>query len=403
MAFAVPSSDLVPVAASPPVRAVLSVEDRDVLRSAALLAEDRFPDGAWGRSFMPPEGEFSHDARTPGAHQGKRALSVTGWAAVALLRVGGPLAQPFASYSRPFMMSSYLPSVGAIGHVHNVQSATPLVQPVSLELANARHTGSVISFLFDVEGPSRVIARALMFLVKEADPDGGWGESHGGGSNTLATSYVVEAISKCLARWDQLVPFLEPDQIDAVRVGAERCLGDALDWLARKQNDDGTWGYMPSATLEANATAYTAHVLAFVPAMTERPYVGDRLKKLLKSQIQEAGGLPLRRGSRDIATPSLMAAFGLRRTQDPDFMALGDDLLARGAGAMWDDALNPVRTMAYTFFLMNHWQTKLRERIGPSIYVGRMLRGFQLSSSSPNPDELLPQAWVNSLAIDSGR
>lgn len=354
LAFAVPVRFARPMLAGPAAPAPASAEEQRVLRAVTFLTGDRFDDGAWGRSFRPPEGAFSADSRAGGDHHaGKRALSVTAWAGGALLAITPAYAYDYVKQSVPFLMSSYIERRGAFGHIHREVSSTPFVMPTEHQIANPRHTASSARLILELDGPSAVVGRALRFLVDSADPDGGWGEGSDLPANTLATAYVCDFLTACAHRRTALAAMFSPGEQTAVFDALDRSLEDGLDWLRRRQQPDGTWLYRPNEPGSPLSPAYTAHVVAFAPEVLARSDVTRRrFTEFVDRQLAEAKGIPDRYGDTASAARTLMVACGLSRSADPGLRELGRSLADAGIAAL--DAtvtVDSAATIANIFYL----------------------------------------------------
>ena len=385
LAFALTVEAMEATTLAPGRAAEATPQDLQLLNSVLYLASDRYHDGAWGRSFMPREGAFSEDARTPGVHTGKRALSITAWAGTALLRLFGSSAHGYVSESRDFVMQTYLATSGAFGHLYKVASPMPFVEPIETELGNPRHTASALSFLLELDGPSRLLARALSYLLRTSDEDGGWGEGLTRLPNTLATAYVLDSLTKSVEKWPQFASFFEPHESDNVLEMAEQRIEEGLHWLARRQQPDGSWSYLATGQDSPFVPAYSAHVLAFAPqVLAASTRVAARVEQFLSRQIDAVGGVPKEVGSTDIATPSLMIAWGLRRA-DPTYWELASSLADAGAAALETGVYNSVATMGHIFLIL--YLAECAPQPAESPMHDELLRIIRAQVSSPRlPD-----------------
>ncbi|MFC7527326.1 trypsin-like peptidase domain-containing protein [Actinoplanes sp. GCM10030250] len=381
LAFGLPGTQLIKAAATALGPRPEETYDKRVLWAVSYVLQDRYDDGAWGRSFIPKEGVFSTDARAPGSHSGKRALSVTSWAALALSRVSAGSADAFAAESLPSIMASYLASCGAFGQLHRTVSATPLVEPNDIEIANPRHTGSALSYLIEIQGASRVVARGLEFLVKTAHADGGWGEAIGGEPNTLATAYVIDAMTKCLLAWPSIESFFDHGTGEKLKSDAEQCVDEALEWLARRQRDDGTWLYRGGEHEDPSyAPAYTAYVVAFAPEVLARSSrVRRRFLRFVEEQVESRGGIPRTVGGEELATSSLMVSYGLRRTGVHDLQQIADDLSAIGVKQL-DVSAGTAGTIASVFFLLDYAARSQEPGSAVTRAATRLINAYRLAT-----------------------
>lgn len=405
LAFAVPARFARSMFYEPIRPPAMSVVEERVLRAITFLTGDRFDDGAWGKSFRPPEGAFSEDNRSGVTHEGKRALSVTAWAGSALLAVAPTYAYDYVKQSIPFLMSSYIEQRGAFGHIHKAVSSTPFVEPTEHQIANPRHTASSARLLLELDGPSAVVARALRFLVTSSDPHGGWGEGPDLDANTLATAYVCSFLNSCLSRRATFASVFSPGEQAAVWDSLERSLEDGLDWLRRRQQDDGSWTYRRNETGSVLSPAYTAHVVAFAPDVLVRSDAARRrFVEFVERQVAEVEGIPDKHGGSASAARTLMVAYGLSKSTDPRLRRFG-----RVLGDLGTDALDAtvtrdsVATIANIFYLLyvgNVAKHLLSDDL--TALLAQVLRGMQMTTTSPGSTARTPMQWLRDLESGFG-
>jgi Trypsin-like peptidase domain len=398
LAFAIPITLIEELLQHKPLSLGLNDIERLCLRSIAHLVLDRYEDGAWGKSFQPREKAFSSDARLEQqAHGGKRALSVTAWAACALSRVLPKRLSAYAGESTPFVMKSYIEKSGAFGFVHVQESATPEVEPVVSNLPNPRHTASAAKLVLEIEGLNTVVSRAVEFLVRKQAGEGGWSEMLDDEPNSLATAYVVDFLMNCQVLFPRLRPYYEPSTAARLVEELPSAIEDGLGWLARHQNSNGTWPYRPHSSLAEAAPAYAAHVVAFAPAvLTQRKIAMDRSFRFVNDELKRVGGVPDRTGGPASNARSLMFAYGLARLDDDDARKIARELAERAFERMEEsDPDHRIATIADTFLLLYVHAAmagSLTARLGA--VAGEMMAGLKTATDG--------SAWVRRICAKEG-
>lgn len=296
---------------------------RLMIAAAILLFADSFEDGAWSRTLWHHGGRrFSDDIGDPAAIQAsreKKAISVSSWAGLALRKVFDADIDPLLSPTVEYMMRFRDETTGSFGFVHPGVSSTPLIRPTPQFIPNPRHTASAIKLLYQLARHPRVIGRGIHFLVGSQTEPGSWSESvKDETGNTLTTAYVLDALL-LFAQVDLafLEDVLDRDEYSFVVRNYERAVYSGLDWLARQQGDDGSWGYRAVDEFPELRPYYTAHIVCFLPQLlTTYDSVRVDVANYIRTQIQR-GGMPEADGGEPAIAPTAMMVYGLYRTGDP--------------------------------------------------------------------------------------